>query len=890
MLYLEEDLHKLLDMVRRADIPPPSTVRGDIPPQLDRIAMRALAKRPDDRYQTAGDLATDLERFLHAYAPVFTANRVAGWMQEVLGLSGAPSLMEREEREKQAARAREPERERGETRRLTKEQLIRARSEFTDENSIIYSFAGSPPGDDRGGRDSMDETSTFDSPLPDDHVDGLPAAPRPVAAGSAAGARAGAGAGAGAADEGGRRASTSDERPRSGGRPAAEPGGPLAGPAGGELPPRTLPPGDLAPRTLAPGDGDSVAGADLMSLDPPTMRRIPAARPPGGRPSGARPPTAQPVMPLAAPPDSTPARDGDAVARGTGAAGARGGEAAGGAAGGPAGGPDGGPSPIAAGRPRSHRPGTARGADEATRLLHETAPPSPARDDESSVHTQPVVGKAPISGPGAGESGAIAGAFDDEGDDDGLEDETLDPSAGDDADTNDELDDATIISAPPGFYAGVGEPTDIAGPPGAMGRARPPDHRRVEVPGEPTVVEGGRPTAGDDDETADADRDATTLLNAPPVKRRSGEQSVPAHEAPTAWEAAPALSANVHQPAVSALRQPRESRRTPPGGVLASILSPPGADTRAPQVAMSPTTPLIGGPDVVGPGAPGAVGPGAVGPGAVGPGAVGPGAVGPGGPGAPGPGAIGPGAIGSRPPPPPAGAAAHGALVQPGPFPPPAPFSAFGPPPATGPFTTRQLAASLELDEIPDKFKIRRRRHPSPVWIAVGALVLAAVVASVLIAIYGTGSGESQAATTAPIEVVSSPPGAAVTVDGKAVDGKTPVTFQGTPGRKVLIGLDLPGHQRWERELTIPPEGGAQQVVARLDPVVVKIKVRSTPPGAEVFVNDTSVGHTPLELGGLDPQSSKVIELRLRGYRPVRRTLEWSKGETEKHLEFKLEP
>src|SRR5690242_1645541 len=85
MLYLEEDLHKLLDMARKADIAPPSTLRRGIPPQLVSIVMRALAKKKEDRYQSAGDFASDLERFLHAYSPVFTANKLAGIIRQVIG-------------------------------------------------------------------------------------------------------------------------------------------------------------------------------------------------------------------------------------------------------------------------------------------------------------------------------------------------------------------------------------------------------------------------------------------------------------------------------------------------------------------------------------------------------------------------------------------------------------------------------------------------------------------------------------------------------------------------------------------------------------------------------------------------------------------------------------
>src|SRR5687767_1476194 len=85
MLYLEEDLHKLLDMARKANIAPPSTLRKGIPPQLERIVMHALEKDKRNRYQSAGDFAADLERFLHAYSPVFTAAKVSGLIKQVIG-------------------------------------------------------------------------------------------------------------------------------------------------------------------------------------------------------------------------------------------------------------------------------------------------------------------------------------------------------------------------------------------------------------------------------------------------------------------------------------------------------------------------------------------------------------------------------------------------------------------------------------------------------------------------------------------------------------------------------------------------------------------------------------------------------------------------------------
>ena len=45
-------------------ITPPTALRRDYPPALELIVMRALEKRPEDRYQTAEELHHDLEEFL----------------------------------------------------------------------------------------------------------------------------------------------------------------------------------------------------------------------------------------------------------------------------------------------------------------------------------------------------------------------------------------------------------------------------------------------------------------------------------------------------------------------------------------------------------------------------------------------------------------------------------------------------------------------------------------------------------------------------------------------------------------------------------------------------------------------------------------------------------
>ena len=59
------------------DLPaPPSSLRAEIPPELDQIVLRALAKDPADRYQTAEEFIEDLERF-EAGLPISRATSTA---------------------------------------------------------------------------------------------------------------------------------------------------------------------------------------------------------------------------------------------------------------------------------------------------------------------------------------------------------------------------------------------------------------------------------------------------------------------------------------------------------------------------------------------------------------------------------------------------------------------------------------------------------------------------------------------------------------------------------------------------------------------------------------------------------------------------------------------
>ena len=48
----------------REQAAPPSALDPDLPPEVDQIVMKALAKRTDERYQSAAAMRADIERFL----------------------------------------------------------------------------------------------------------------------------------------------------------------------------------------------------------------------------------------------------------------------------------------------------------------------------------------------------------------------------------------------------------------------------------------------------------------------------------------------------------------------------------------------------------------------------------------------------------------------------------------------------------------------------------------------------------------------------------------------------------------------------------------------------------------------------------------------------------
>jgi serine/threonine-protein kinase len=78
-----------IDAVRSRPVEPPSALRPEIPPALDGIVRRALARDPAHRFQSAHDLSEELDAFLLERDMRPTSKSVGRWLESMFGADRA---------------------------------------------------------------------------------------------------------------------------------------------------------------------------------------------------------------------------------------------------------------------------------------------------------------------------------------------------------------------------------------------------------------------------------------------------------------------------------------------------------------------------------------------------------------------------------------------------------------------------------------------------------------------------------------------------------------------------------------------------------------------------------------------------------------------------------
>lgn len=82
-LFIGDTEMSVLEQVREARIPSVTELNDDVTPDIEAILLRALQKQPEDRYQSAGEMARDLDQILYGFRPTPTSADVAIYMHRL---------------------------------------------------------------------------------------------------------------------------------------------------------------------------------------------------------------------------------------------------------------------------------------------------------------------------------------------------------------------------------------------------------------------------------------------------------------------------------------------------------------------------------------------------------------------------------------------------------------------------------------------------------------------------------------------------------------------------------------------------------------------------------------------------------------------------------------
>lgn len=82
-LFSGENEISVLERVREAKVVPPSSINEEVTPAIDTVVLKALEKDPEARYQTAGELARDLDSILYSMRPTPTSADLAIYMHRI---------------------------------------------------------------------------------------------------------------------------------------------------------------------------------------------------------------------------------------------------------------------------------------------------------------------------------------------------------------------------------------------------------------------------------------------------------------------------------------------------------------------------------------------------------------------------------------------------------------------------------------------------------------------------------------------------------------------------------------------------------------------------------------------------------------------------------------
>jgi len=102
-----ESLELLQELMDSYALAPPSVVQADVPPELDRIVLKATAPDPNLRYKTAQEMGNDLESFMYGNGLGPTNEALSNYIDTQFGPEGFIPRVKKEEEDKIKAKIEE---------------------------------------------------------------------------------------------------------------------------------------------------------------------------------------------------------------------------------------------------------------------------------------------------------------------------------------------------------------------------------------------------------------------------------------------------------------------------------------------------------------------------------------------------------------------------------------------------------------------------------------------------------------------------------------------------------------------------------------------------------------------------------------------------------------
>ena len=80
-LFASKNEYETLRRITKVEVPPPSTINPNCPKELDQVVLRALAKKPAERWTSAGEMLSALDFVAKSHSLGATNRDVAEWVQ-----------------------------------------------------------------------------------------------------------------------------------------------------------------------------------------------------------------------------------------------------------------------------------------------------------------------------------------------------------------------------------------------------------------------------------------------------------------------------------------------------------------------------------------------------------------------------------------------------------------------------------------------------------------------------------------------------------------------------------------------------------------------------------------------------------------------------------------